>query len=40
MFLNSTDLYIINFSQAVCDSETKKSVQSEEEGGEGKVIIV
>ena len=31
---------MISFSQAVSDSAAKKPVKSEEEGGEGEVIIV
>ena len=31
---------MISFDQAVSDFAAKKSVQSEEEGGEGKVTIV
>ena len=31
---------MISFSQAVSDSAAKKSAQSEEQGGEGEVIIV
>ena len=31
---------MISFSQAVSDFAAKRSVQSEEEGGEGEVIIV